>query len=67
MFESILNSIEKARPGFLLSSVCMFPELDGAKFWSHSFHLQNSAILQTRMDQKGESIKMNFDNFQIQK
>ena len=45
----------------------MFPESNRRKFWSHSFHLQNSDILQTRMDKKGHPIKMNFDNFQIQK
>ena len=31
----------------------MFPEPNGTKFWSHSFHLQNSGTLQTRMDQRG--------------
>ena len=41
----------------------MFPESKGTKFWSHSFHLQNSGILQTRMDQRGDSIKMYFDIF----
>ena len=29
--------------------------------------LQNSGILQTRMNQRGNPMKMNFDNFQIQK
>ena len=29
--------------------------------------LQNSGILQTRMNQRGDPMKMNFDNFQIQK
>ena len=28
---------------------------------------QNSGILQTRMNQRGDPMKMNFDNFQIQK
>ena len=45
----------------------MFPELSGTKFWSHSFHLQNSRILQDRMKQRGDPMKTNFDNFQIQK
>ena len=45
----------------------MFPVLNGTKFWSHSFHLQNSGILQTRMDQRGDPIKTNFGIFQIRK
>ena len=45
----------------------MFPESNRAKFWSHSFHLQNSGILQVRMDRKGDPMKTKFDNFQIQK
>ena len=67
--EFILNSIEKVKPGFLLSSMCMFPKSNRTKFWSHSFHLQNSGVLQTSMDQRrgGDLMKMNFDNFQIQK
>ena len=28
---------------------------------------QNSGILQTRMNHRGDPMKMNFDNFQIQK
>ena len=59
----VFNSIEKVKPGFLR----MFPELNGTKFWSHSFHLQNSGILQTRVDQRADPMKLNFDNFQIQK
>ena len=58
-----LNWIEKVEPGFLLSLMCIFSESNGIKFWSNSFHLQNSAILQTRMDQRGDPMKMNFDNF----
>ena len=49
----VLKSIEKVKPGFLLSSICMLPESNGIKFWSHSFHLLNSGMLQTRMDQSG--------------
>ena len=60
----VLNSIEKVKPGSLLSLMCMFPESNGTKFWSHSFHLQNSGILQTRMDQRGDPMKTNFDIFQ---
>ena len=63
----VLNSIEKVKPGSLLSLMCMFPESNGTKFWSHSFHLQNSGILQTRMEQRWDPMKMNFDNFQLQK
>ena len=58
ILEFILNSIERLKHGFLLSSICMFPESNGTKFWFYSFHLQNSGISQTRM---------NFDNFQIKK
>ena len=63
----ILNSTEKGRLDSLLSLMGMFPESNGTKFWSHSFHLQNSGILQTRMDQRGDPMKTNFDIFQIQK
>ena len=45
----------------------MFPESNGTKFWSHSFHLENSGILLTRMDQRGGPHEMSFDIFQIQK
>ena len=45
----------------------MSPESNGTKFRLHSFHLQNSGVLQTRMDQRGDLMKMNFDNFQVQK
>ena len=45
----------------------MFPESNGMKSWSHSFHLQNSGILQTRIGQIGDPMKINFDNFQMQK
>ena len=31
----------------------MFSESNRTKFWSHSFYLQNSGILQTKMDQSG--------------
>ena len=62
----VLNSIEKMY-SFLLSLLCMFPESNRTKFWSHNFHLQNSGILQTRMDQRGDPMKTNFDIFQIQK
>ena len=67
ILEFILNPIENVKPGFLLFSMCMFPESNGNTFWFRSFHLQNSGILQTRMDQRADLMKMNFDNFQIQK
>ena len=68
ILEFILNSIEKVKPVFfLLSSICMFSELNGTKSLSHSFHFQNSGILQTRTDQKGDPMKTNFNNFQTQK
>ena len=31
ILEFILNLIEKVKPGFLLSSMCMFPEMNGTK------------------------------------
>ena len=65
ILEFILNLIEKVKPGLLLSSMCMFPESNGTKFEYNSFHLQNSGILQTRIDQKGDPMKLNFDNFQM--
>ena len=45
----------------------MCSESNGTKFWSQSFHLQNSGLFQTKMDQRGVPMKMNFENFQIQK
>ena len=39
-FGFIHNSIEKVKPDFALSSLCMIPELKGTKSWSHNFHLQ---------------------------
>ena len=57
----------KVKPGSLLSLMCMFPESNETKFQSHSFHLQNSGILQTRMDERGDPMETNFDIFQIQK
>ena len=45
----------------------MFSKSNGTKFWSHSFHLKNSGILQTGMDHGADSMKMNFENAQIQK
>ena len=63
----VLNFTEKVKPSSLLSLMCMFPESNGTKFWSHSFHIQNSGILQTKRDQSGEHMKTNFDIFQIQK
>ena len=35
----IFNSIEKVKPSFLLSSMCIFLESNGKKSESHSFHL----------------------------
>ena len=41
----------------------MFPELNGTKFCSRSFHLQISDILQTRTDQSEDHMKINFGQF----
>ena len=46
----VANFKEKVKPGFLLTLMCMFPELNGTKSSPHSFHLQNSGISQTRKD-----------------
>ena len=43
--------------------MCMFPESNGTKLWSHSFHLQNSGILQMRMDQMGDPNENEFWHF----
>ena len=45
----------------------MLPESNGTKFWSHSFHLQISGILKTRVEQMGDPMEMNFEilNFEI--
>ena len=32
VLEFILNSIEKVKPGFLISSICMVPECNKTKF-----------------------------------
>ena len=48
---------------FLLSLMCMFPELNGVKFCSRSFHLQISDILQTRTDQSEDHMKINFGQY----
>ena len=63
ILEFVLNSIGKVKPGFILSSMCIFSESNRTKSQSHSFHLQNSGILQTRRDQRGDPMKINFDNF----
>ena len=47
------------------SKTFFFPELNGIKLWSHRFHFQHSGILQTRIYQRGDTMKMNFDNFKI--
>ena len=54
ILEFILNSIEMGKPGVLPSLVClcMLLELSGAKSKSHSCHLKNSGIFQTRMGQR---------------
>ena len=41
----------------------MICESNGTKFWFHSFHLKNSGILQMRLDQRGDPMKMNLAIF----
>ena len=65
--EFVRNSIEKVKPVFLLSSMCISSELNETKSYCHSFHLQNSYILQTIKGQSGDPMKINFDNFQMEK
>ena len=55
----------KNKTCFLLFSMYMLPELNVTKSLSHSFHLQNSGILQAKMDQRGDSMKINFENLQM--
>ena len=50
-FGSPLNS--KSKTWFLTFLDLYVSESNKTKFWPHSFNLQNSSILQTRMDQKG--------------
>ena len=63
ILEFVFNSIEKVKPVFLPFSMCIFFESNGTKSYFPSFHRQNSRILQTRMGQRGNPMKMNFDNF----
>ena len=62
----VLNSLDKLKPGFLLSLMWMFLELTGTKLWSHSFY-QTSGILERKMDQKEDPMKKKVDNFKIHK
>ena len=57
ILEFIISFIEQIKPGFSLSSMCRFPELNGIKSLSYSFHLQNSGILKTRIDPRVTSWK----------
>ena len=41
----------------------MFPESNGTKLCTRSFHLQISDILQTRTDQSGDHMKLNYDKY----
>ena len=67
------ETFETSKRSFISAfSICMtvplmFPESNEAKLKSHNFHFQNSVILQTGMDPKGDSMKIHFDNFQVQK
>ena len=49
----ILNSIEKVKTFFLLSLMSMFPELNGTKFWSHSFHSKIHVFCRTEWSKGG--------------
>ena len=59
----VLIPIEKVKRVFLLSLMCMFLESTWTKFWSYSFQLQISRILQTRMKQRGGSHENEFWQF----
>ena len=50
-FGSPIN--RKSKTWFLTFLNVYVSESNKTKFWPHSFHLQNSSILQTRMDQRG--------------
>ena len=60
----VLNSIEKIKLGFLLFFMCIFPESNGTKLYLTVFTSEIQAFLQTRMDQRGDTMR---NNFQIRK
>ena len=66
ILEFILNLVEKVKRFYFSQCVC-FQNLAGKTSDRHSFHLQNPGILQTRMDLRGDPMKMDFDSFQMQK
>ena len=66
ILEFILNSKEKVRPGCFTFLSVYVSWIERDKILIHSYHLQNSDILHTRMDQR-VPIKTNFGNFQIRK
>ena len=47
--------------------MCMFPEPSRTKSQSYSFHLQNSGVFADQNGPKGDPMKMNIENFQMQK
>ena len=59
--------VEKTYYGFLVTLGCL---LSRKEWWAvriGSFLAENWVILQTRMDQRGDHMKMNFEYFQFQK
>ena len=67
MLEFILNSNSKSKNRLFTFLSVHISWIKETKSLFHSFYLQNFAILQTRLDQSGDYMKMNFHNFQMEK
>ena len=62
-----LERVDKTYYRFLVTSGCLLSRKVWWAVWIGSFWPKNWDILQTRLDQKGDHMKMNFEFFQIQK
>ena len=56
---------KKVKPGFLLSLMFMFPELNTTKSDLTTFTSKTQVFCRPEWAKGGGSMKMNFDNFQI--
>ena len=64
----VLNLIETVKPVFFFTFLKVYVSwIKREKILIWHFHLQNSGILQTRMDRREDPMKKNLSNFQIQK
>ena len=66
-FGFILNSVEKVKPGFLLSLNMYFSWIEWDKILISKLSPLKFRYLADQNGPKGEPGKMNFDNFQMQK